>query len=132
MTWFSAILADITLLFLVYLKVCSNMSNTLINYIKQHNRFLKLSIDCFMKCNAFHITCCIDMDRFSTTSKAVILVTIYIVLCLASFPDRISQSGVIDVEISDDQLIYCIVNVNERKIKFQKKKKMQNISLVCR
>ena len=99
------------------------MSNTLINYIKQHNRFLKLSIDCFMKCNAFHITCCIDMDRFSTTSKAVILVTIYIVLCLASFPDRISQSGVIDVEISDDQLIYCIVNVNERKIKFQKKKK---------
>ena len=26
---------------------------------------------------------------------------------LASFPDRVSQSGVIDVGISDHQLIYC-------------------------
>ena len=56
------------------------MSNTLINYIKQHNRLLKLFTDCFMKCNAFDITCCIDMDSFTTTSKAIILVTIYRVL----------------------------------------------------
>ena len=26
---------------------------------------------------------------------------------LASFPDRVSQNGVIDVDISDHQLIYC-------------------------
>ena len=58
------------------------MSGTLIHYIKQHNHFLKLSFDYFITCNVFNITCCIDMDSFSDTSKAVILVIIYIVLYL--------------------------------------------------
>ena len=58
------------------------MRGTLIHYIKQHNHFLKLSFDCFITFNVFSITCCIDMDSFSATSKAVILVAIYIVLCL--------------------------------------------------
>ena len=70
------------LFFLVCLKFCSKMIGTLIHYIKQHNHFLKLSFDGFITCNIFNITSCIDMDSFSTTSKAVILVAIYIVLCL--------------------------------------------------
>ena len=45
------ILTDIILFFLVYLKFCSNMSGTLILYIKQHNHFLKLLFDCFIMCN---------------------------------------------------------------------------------
>ena len=76
------ILTDIILFFLVYLKFDSNMNGILIYYIKQHNHFLKLSLDCFITCNVFNITCCIDMDSFSATSKAVILVAIYIVLSL--------------------------------------------------
>ena len=40
------ILTDIILFFLVCLKFCSNMSGTLIHYIKQHNHFLRLSFDC--------------------------------------------------------------------------------------
>ena len=67
------------LFFLVYLKFCSKMSSTLIHYIKQHNHFLKLSFDCFITCDVFNVTCCIDMDSFSDTSKAVILVAISIV-----------------------------------------------------
>ena len=54
------------------------MIGTLIHYIK-HDHFLKLSFDGFITCNIFNITSCIDMDSFSTTSKAVILVAIYIV-----------------------------------------------------
>ena len=76
------ILMDIILFFLVYLKCCSNMSGTLIHYIKKHNHFLKLSFDCFITCNVINTTCCIEMDSFSATSKAVVLVAIYIVLCL--------------------------------------------------
>ena len=76
------ILADIILLFLVYLKFSSNMNGTLIHYIKQYNNFLKLSFDCFITCIVFNTTCYIEMDSFSATSKAVILVAIYIVLCL--------------------------------------------------
>ena len=76
------ILTDIILLFLVYLKFDCNMNGILIHYIKQHNHFLKLSFDCFITCNVFNITCCIDMDSFSATSKAVIPVVICIVLCL--------------------------------------------------
>ena len=79
---FFNILTDIILFFLVYLKFCSNMSGTVIHYIKQHNHCLKLSFDCFIKCNVFNITCCIYMDSFSTTSKAVNLIAIFIVLCL--------------------------------------------------
>ena len=46
-----------------------------------------------MMCNVFSITCCIDMDRFSDTSKAVILVAFYIVLCFQSktFVDRVQK-----------------------------------------
>ena len=58
------------------------MSGTLIHYIKQHNHFLKLSFNYFITCNIFNITCCIDMDSFSDTSKAVIPFTIYIGLYL--------------------------------------------------
>ena len=65
------------------------MSGTLIHYIKQHNRFLKLSFAYFI----FNITCCIDMDSFNDTSKAVIPVAIYIVLCLQNktFVDRVQK-----------------------------------------
>ena len=87
------ILMDIILFFLVYLKFCSNMSGTLIHYIKQYNNFLELSFDCFITCNVFNITCCIDMDSFSATSKATILVAIYIVLCIQNktFVDRVQK-----------------------------------------
>ena len=69
------------------------MSGTLIHYIKQHNHFLKLSPDCFVTLTVFNITCCIDMDSFSDTSRAVILVTFYIVLCLQNktFVDRVQK-----------------------------------------
>ena len=85
------ILVDIILLFLVYLKFSSNISGTLIHYIKQYNNFLKLSFDCFITCIVFNTTCYIEMDSFSATSKAVILVAIYIVLCLQNktFPDKV-------------------------------------------
>ena len=53
------------------------MSCALIHHIKQHDHFLKLSFDCFITCNIFNITCCIDMDSFSVTSKVIILVAIY-------------------------------------------------------
>ena len=76
------ILADIILLFLVYLKFSSSMCGTLIHYIKQYDNFLKLASDCFITCIAFYTTCYIKMDSFSATSKAVILVAFYIVLCL--------------------------------------------------
>ena len=51
-----------------------------IHYIKQHKHFLKLSFDCFLTCNVFGITCCINMKNFNVTSIAVLPVTIYIVL----------------------------------------------------
>ena len=80
------ILTDIFLPFLVYLKFSSNMSGTL-----QYNNFLKLSFGCFIMCIVFNTTCCIEMDSFSATSKAVILVAIYIVLCLQNktFVDKV-------------------------------------------
>ena len=92
------ILADISLLFLVYLKFSSNISGTLIHYIKQYNNFLKLFLDCFIACIVFNTTCYIGMDSFSATSKAVILVAIYIGLCLQNkaFADKFqkhSRSG---------------------------------------
>ena len=69
------------------------MSGTLIHYIKQRNDILKFSFDYFITSNVFNITCCIDMDSFSNTSKAVILVTIYVVLCLQNktFVDRVQN-----------------------------------------
>ena len=69
------------------------MSGTVIHYIKQHNHFLKLLSDCFVTLIVFNITCCTDMVSFSDTSKAVILVTFYIVLCLQNktFVDRVQK-----------------------------------------
>ena len=58
------------------------MSATVIHYIKQYYNFLKISFDCFITCTVFNTTCFTEMDRFSDTSKAVILVATYIVLCL--------------------------------------------------
>ena len=65
------ILTNITLFFLAYLKFSFNMSD---------------------------ITCCIDMDIFSTTSKAFILVAIYIFLCLQNktFVDMVQTHFVSD------------------------------------
>ena len=85
------ILVDIILLFLFHLKLSSNISGTLIYYIKQYNNFLKLLLDCFITCIVFNTTCYIEMDSFSATSKAVILVAIYIVLCLQNktFVDKV-------------------------------------------
>ena len=57
------------------------MSGTLIHYIKQYNNSVKLSFDCFITSIVFNSTCCIEMDSFSATPKAI-LVAIYIVLCL--------------------------------------------------
>ena len=87
------ILKDIILFSLVYLKFCCNMNGTQIHCIKQYNHFLKLSFDCFIRCNVFNITCSIDMESFSATSKAVILVAIYTVLCLQNkrFVDRVQK-----------------------------------------
>ena len=69
------------------------MSGTVIHYIKQQNHFLKLLSDCFVTLIVFNITSCIDMDSFSDTFKAVILVTFYIVLCLQNktFVDRVQK-----------------------------------------
>ena len=58
------------------------MSGTLIHYIKNYNNFLTPLFDCFITCIVFNTTCCIEIDSFTATSKAVILVVIYIVLCL--------------------------------------------------
>ena len=57
------------------------MSGTLIHYIKQYINSVKLSFDCFITSIVFNSTCCIEMDSFSATPKAI-LVAIYIVLCL--------------------------------------------------
>ena len=75
------------------------MSGALIHYIKQYNNFLKLSFDCFITCIVFNTTCYIETDSFSATSKAVILVAIYIFLCLQNktFVDKVlkhSRSGI--------------------------------------
>ena len=59
-----SIFTEIVLFFLAYLKFCSKISGTLIHYIKQHDNFLKLSFDCFITCNIFNITSCINMDSF--------------------------------------------------------------------
>ena len=61
--------------------------------IKSNNHLLKLPFDYFITCNVFNITNCIDIDSFSDTFKAVILVTFYIVLCLQNktFLDRIQK-----------------------------------------
>ena len=87
------IFADIILLLLVYLKCCSNMSSILIHYLKQHNHFLKLSFDYFITCIVLTITCCNAKDSFSVTSKAVILVAIYVFLCLQNktFADKVEK-----------------------------------------
>ena len=74
------------------------MSGTLIHYIKQYNNFLKVSFDYFITCIVFDTTCYIEMDSFSATSKAVVLVAIYIVLCLQNktFANKVqihSRSG---------------------------------------
>ena len=84
--------------FLVYLKFSSNMSGTLIHYIKQYNNFLKVSFDYFITCIVFDTTCYIEMDSFSATSKVVVLVAIYIVLYLQNktFANKVqihSRSG---------------------------------------
>ena len=69
------------------------MNGTLILCIKQNNHFLKLSFDCFVTCNVFNMTCCIDMDSFSATLKAVILIATYIVLRLENktFVNRVQK-----------------------------------------
>ena len=87
------ILVDIIFLFLFHLKFSSNISGALIYYIKQYNNFLKLLFDCFITCIVFNTTCYIEMDSFSATSKAVILVAIYIVLCLQNktFVDKVPK-----------------------------------------
>ena len=72
----SNILTDVTLLLLLYLIFCCNMSAKLIHYIKKRKHFLKLLFDCFIYCKTFSITCSINMESFSVTSKAAILVTI--------------------------------------------------------
>ena len=87
------ILMVIILLFLVYLKFCSNTSGTLIHYIKHYNNFLTPLFDCFITCIVFNTTCCIEIDSFTATSKAVILDAIYIVLCLRNkaFPNKVQK-----------------------------------------
>lgn len=62
------ILMDAVLLLLVYLKFCPNNFGTLIFW----NFF-----ECFLTRNVFDIICCIDMDNFSVTFKADILVSIW-------------------------------------------------------
>ena len=57
------------------------MNGRVIHYIKQHYHFVKLSVNCFVMCNLFNITCCINRNSFSDTCKTPILVTFYIVLC---------------------------------------------------
>ena len=82
------ILVDIIFLFLVYLKSSSNMSGTLIHYIKQYNNLLKLSFDCFITCTVFNTTCYIEIDSFSAISKAAILVAIVFCLQNKIFADK--------------------------------------------
>ena len=80
-------------MFFVYFKFRSDLSGTLIHYIKQHKYFLKLSFYSFITFNVFNITCCIEIDSFNVTSNAAILVTIYIVLYLQNktFLDRVQE-----------------------------------------
>ena len=87
------ILGDIILLFLAYLKFCSNMSGILIHYIKQYNNFLKLSFDCFITCIIFNTISCIEIDSVSTTSKDICLVVIYIALFIQNktFVDKVQK-----------------------------------------
>ena len=102
----------VILLFLDYLKFCSNMSGTLIQYIKQYNNFLKPLFDCFITGIVFNITCYIEMVSFSATSKALILDAIYIVLCLQNktFADKVrkhSGSRIVVVNVLKIWLICC-------------------------
>ena len=86
-------MAYIILLCLAYLKFSSNMSGKLIHYIEQYNNFLKLSFGCFITCIVFNTTCYIEMNSFSATSKAAILVAIYIVLSLQNktFAEKVQK-----------------------------------------
>ena len=99
------ILVDIILLFLVYSKFRSNISGTLIHYIKQYNNFLKLSFDCFKTCTVFNTTCYIETDSFSATSKSVILVPIYIVLCLQN--KTFADPAIVVANVLKNWLLYC-------------------------
>ena len=49
---------------------------------------------------------------------------------LASLPDRISQEGVINVGLSDHQLIYCTRKISRIKIGGVKKKKSNSVHVV--
>ena len=89
MTLFNTILQNQPTQYILVIN--SNISGTLIHYIKQCNNFLKLSFVCFITCYVFNTTFYIEMDSFSATFKAVILVAIYIVLCLQNktFVDKV-------------------------------------------
>ena len=68
---------------------------------------MKKNLDSFTKkyhecCNLFGLKQLIKCSTRVTCNNSSIFDHV-----LASFPDRVSQSGVIDIGISDHQLIYC-------------------------
>ena len=69
------------------------MALTSCSHCRKVNWLTSYKTDYLIMCNVFNITCCIDMDSFSNTSKAVIPVTIYILLCLQNktFVDRVQK-----------------------------------------
>ena len=75
-------------------------------YIKQHENLLCLLFDSFSTCNVLKITCSIPI----TCSTSTLIDHI-----LTSAPSRVSQKGVINVDVSDHQLIFCTRKISRIK-----------------
>ena len=78
------ILIDLILLLLIYLRFYSSMSEKLSFYFKQHKHLLKPSLDCFLTCSIIKVTCNINVNNFGFHLEVFMLLTVYILLCLAN------------------------------------------------
>ena len=77
----------------VFEKCPTTVSNTLPYYVRKYQEF----------CNFFSLKQLFSCPTHISSCSSTIIDHI-----LASYPDRVSQKGIIDIGISDHQLIFCI------------------------
>ena len=76
----------------VFEKCSTIVSNTIPYDVRKYQKF----------CNVFNLKQLISCPTCITSSSSSIIDH-----TLRSYPDRVSQKGIIDIEISDHQLIFC-------------------------
>ena len=76
----------------VFKKCSTIVSNTIPYDVRKYQKF----------CNVFNLKQLISCPTCVTSSSSTIIDHI-----LRSYPDRVSQKGIIDIEISDHRLIFC-------------------------